>query len=88
MCIRDRVTEGEIVDAIRRKAGATSLDGIKRRVRPGMGRCQGGFCSPRIMEILSRELHIDILDVVKNTQDSKVLTGTTKKAVMGGENDD
>ncbi|MFY9114756.1 MAG: NAD(P)/FAD-dependent oxidoreductase [Dethiobacteria bacterium] len=88
VCRCEQVTEGEIVDAIRRKAGATSLDGIKRRVRPGMGRCQGGFCSPRIMEILSRELHIDILDVVKNTQDSKVLTGTTKKAVMGGENDD
>ncbi len=78
VCRCELVTEGEIVDAIRRKAGATTLDGIKRRVRPGMGRCQGGFCAPRVMEILSRELNIDILDVVKDSKNSNVLTGMTK----------
>jgi len=81
VCRCEQVTEGEIVDAIRRKAGATSLDGIKRRVRPGMGRCQGGFCSSRTMEILSRELQISVLDVVKKGKDSRVLTGTTKKGI-------
>lgn len=78
VCRCEMVTEGEIVDAITRKAGATSLDGIKRRVRPGMGRCQGGFCSPRVMEIIARELNVSILDVVKDSSGSRVLTGKTK----------
>ena len=50
------ITEGEIIDAIHRPLGAKSLDGVKRRTRAGMGRCQAGFCSPRTMEILAREL--------------------------------
>ena len=65
ICRCETVTEGEIVDAIRRPAGAVTLDGVKRRVRAGMGRCQGGFCSPRVMEILSRELGIPFTDVTK-----------------------
>ena len=52
------ISEGEIIDAIRRSPGARSLDGIKRRVRAGMGRCQSGFCMPGVMKILSRELGI------------------------------
>lgn len=55
ICRCETVTEAEIVDAIRR--GATTVDGVKRRTRAGMGRCQGGFCGPRVMEILSRELN-------------------------------
>jgi glycerol-3-phosphate dehydrogenase len=65
ICRCETVTEGEIVDAIRRPAGAVTLDGVKRRVRAGMGRCQGGFCSPRVMEILSRELGIPFTEVTK-----------------------
>ena len=56
ICRCEMVTEGEIIDAIRRPLGAKSLDGVKRRTRAGMGRCQSGFCSPRTMEILAREL--------------------------------
>ncbi len=52
VCRCETVTEGEIIDCIRRNAGATTVKGVKKRVRPGMGRCQGGFCGPRIMEIL------------------------------------
>ncbi len=65
ICRCESVTEGEIVDSIRRPCGATTLDGVKRRVRAGMGRCQGGFCAPRVMEILSRELGIPFTDVTK-----------------------
>lgn len=65
ICRCESVTEGEIVDSIRGECGAVSLDGVKRRVRAGMGRCQGGFCSPRVMEILSRERGIAFTDVTK-----------------------
>ena len=78
VCRCELVTEAEIVDAIQRKAGANSIDALKRRVRTGMGRCQGGFCSPRVMEILSRELNIDMCEVVKDSPNSRILTGMTK----------
>ncbi len=58
------ISEGEVIDAIRR--GATTLDGVKRRAGTGMGRCQGGFCSPRIMEILARELNKPISEIMKD----------------------
>ena len=63
ICRCETVTEGEIVNAIRRPLGARSLDGVKRRTRAGMGRCQSGFCAPRTMEILARELHMDPLEL-------------------------
>jgi glycerol-3-phosphate dehydrogenase len=78
ICRCENITEGEIIDVIRRKAGATSVDGVKRRARPGSGRCQGGFCAPRVMEILSRELNLDVDDIVKDGPDSIILTGKTK----------
>lgn len=65
ICRCETVTEGEILDAIRRPLGARSLDGIKRRTRTTMGRCQGGFCSARIMAILARELGIPLTAVTK-----------------------
>lgn len=55
VCRCERITEGEIVDAIHRNCGAMTLNGVKRRVRPGGGRCQGGFCGPKVLEILARE---------------------------------
>jgi glycerol-3-phosphate dehydrogenase len=79
VCRCERVTEGEIVDAIRRRAGATTLDGVKRRVRPGMGRCQGGFCGPRLVEILARELGVPVTAVRKDGPGSYLLTGATKQ---------
>ncbi len=78
ICRCENITEGEIVDVINRKAGATTLDGVKRRARPGSGRCQGGFCGPRVMEIIARELDLDMKDVVKDGKGSYILTGETK----------
>ncbi len=65
VCRCEVVTEGEIVDSIRRPVGAKDLDGVKRRTRAGMGRCQAGFCTPRIMEIISRELGCDMQEQVR-----------------------
>ena len=78
ICRCEYITEGEIVDVIKRKAGATTLDGVKRRARPGSGRCQGGFCAPRVMEILARELDMDMKDVLKDGKGSYILTEKTK----------
>jgi len=65
ICRCETVTEGEIVDAIHETCGARTLDGIKRRTRAGMGRCQGGFCGPKVTQILARELDIPITEVLK-----------------------
>lgn len=73
ICRCEMVTEGEILDAIRRPLGATTTDGVKRRVRAGMGRCQAGFCSPKVVEILSRELGIDESQVIKAEEGSYYL---------------
>ncbi len=66
VCRCEGVTEGEIVDAIRRFPGAVSVDGVKRRTRAGMGRCQGGFCLPKVLRILSRETGIPMTELTKN----------------------
>lgn len=79
ICRCEQISEGEIVDAIHRVPGAKSLDGVKRRVRAGMGRCQGGFCSPKVMEILSRELGIPQTELTKSGGSSKLLAGYTKE---------
>ena len=78
VCRCENVTEGEIVDSIRRPLGATDLDGVKRRTRAGMGRCQMGFCTPRIMEILSRELGKDMTEITKYGKGSRVVVGRTE----------
>lgn len=79
ICRCESVTEGEIIDAIHRPVGAKSLDGVKRRTRAGMGRCQSGFCSPRTMEILERELHLKMEDITKSGGCSVIVTGRTKE---------
>ena len=73
ICRCEQISEGEIVDCIHVVCGATTVKGVKKRVRPGMGRCQGGFCEPRVVEILARELHISPLEVVLDQKDSKIL---------------
>ncbi|WP_350342734.1 NAD(P)/FAD-dependent oxidoreductase [Proteinivorax tanatarense] len=78
VCRCEYITEGEIVEAIHKGVGATTVDGIKRRARPGSGRCQGGFCGPRVMEILARETNKDITEIEKERQGSFILTGETK----------
>lgn len=81
ICRCESITEGEIIDAIHRPLGARSLDGVKRRTRAGMGRCQAGFCSPKTMEIISRELKCSPLEITKSGGDSKIVVGLSK----GGE---
>ena len=76
VCRCETVTEAEIVDAIRR--GATTLDAVKRRTRAGMGRCQGGFCSPRVMEILSRELARPYPALTKDGGGSRLVVAPTR----------
>ena len=71
ICRCEMITEGEIIDAIRRPLGAKSLDGVKRRTRAGMGRCQAGFCSPRTMEILARERCVNQSEITKSGGNSK-----------------
>ena len=81
ICRCESVTEGEIIDAIHRVPGARSLDGVKRRTRAGMGRCQAGFCSPRVMEILARELGVPLSDITKAGGSSKIIVGVNKDAL-------
>ncbi len=75
VCRCETVTEAEIREAIRRPVGARTLDGIKRRTRAGMGRCQAGFCTQRTLEILAEELKISPLDVTKCGGGSKLVQG-------------
>ena len=79
VCRCESITEGEIIQAIRTNPGARDLDGVKRRTRAQMGRCQGGFCGPQIVEILSRELGIPYEEVTKSGEGSYVNIGRTKE---------
>ncbi len=81
VCRCEKVTEGEIIDAIRRPLGAKSLDGVKRRTRAGMGRCQAGFCSPRTMEILARERKVSMFDITKSGGASDIITDYNKDSL-------
>ncbi|MBQ4452036.1 MAG: NAD(P)/FAD-dependent oxidoreductase [Clostridia bacterium] len=82
ICRCETITEGEIVDAIRSPIPPVSVDGIKRRAGTGMGRCQGGFCGPRVLEILARELEIDPKQVLKDQAGSYILADETKTGGM------
>lgn len=81
ICRCEMITEGEILDAVRRPLGARSLDGIKRRTRAGMGRCQAGFCTPRTMEILNRECGIPMTEITKSGGNSCLVAGTNKDRI-------
>ncbi len=84
VCRCETITEGEMLDAIHRVPGARSLDGVKRRTRGGMGRCQGGFCSPRVAELIAQELGMPITEVTKAGGESKLLVGTIQTAMKEG----
>lgn len=79
ICRCETVTEGEIVEAIHRPIVPRSIDGIKRRCNAGMGRCQGGFCGPRVHEILSRELNLPLDQILMDEEGSYILTQPTKE---------
>jgi len=78
ICRCENITEGDIVDAIKAPIGATTLEGVKRRCRAGMGRCQSGFCGPKVQEILARELGRTLDEVMLEKNASYILTGRTK----------
>lgn len=78
ICRCETITEGEILDAINAPAGARDVDGVKRRTRAGMGRCQGGFCGSKVVELLARELNVEINEITKCGGESKILYDRTK----------
>ncbi|MBO4321695.1 MAG: NAD(P)/FAD-dependent oxidoreductase [Clostridia bacterium] len=78
VCRCETVTEGEIIEAVHRPIPPRSIDAVKRRCGAGLGRCQGGFCSPRVHEILSRELGIPMENICLDKQGSFIITGQTK----------
>ncbi len=78
VCRCETITEGEILDAIHAPAGARDVDGVKRRTRAGMGRCQGGFCGSKVVEILARELNVPMNEITKFGGESKIMYDKTK----------
>ena len=87
VCRCEEISKGEILDALNSGLCVPTLDGIKRRLRPGMGRCQGGFCSPLVMEIIAEFLGSDLSSVKKDSPLSHISLGSTKsrKNVRGGD---
>jgi glycerol-3-phosphate dehydrogenase len=85
ICRCETIPEKEILNAIHSPVGATTVDGVKFRCRPGMGRCQGGFCRPRVMEILARELKIPYEKVTKRGEDTRILLSKTKEILINQE---
>ena len=81
ICRCETITEGEILDAIHSPVGATTVNGVKRRCNAGMGRCQGGFCGPRVQAILARELGVSPTEILMDQAGSWVLCGETKQSV-------
>lgn len=85
ICRCETITEGEIVACLHAPIAPATVDGVKKRCNAGMGRCQGGFCGPRIVEIISRELGIPMDQVLLNKEGTVILTGETKQ---GGNSND
>lgn len=79
ICRCEQISEGEIAACIHSVCGARTVKGVKKRVRPGMGRCQGGFCEPRVLEILARELGLDPTEIVLDEAGSKILDSVNRK---------
>ncbi len=80
VCRCEGISEGEILDAIRSNPPAHDVDGVKRRTRAGMGRCQGGFCAPYVMELIAKEQGIALESVTKSGGNSRMAVGRTKEA--------
>lgn len=79
VCVCNMITEGEIVDAIRRPLGARTVEGIKRRTGAGLGRCRGAHCFSKIISILARETNKNLTDIVKDSKNSKILLNRIKE---------
>lgn len=93
ICRCEQISEGEILEAIHSPLGATTVKGIKKRCRPGMGRCQGGFCEPLVVNLIARELGMSPMDVTLDGEGSSLLIGMTKQdkksnpVAKGGQNE-
>ena len=79
ICSCNCISEGEIVDCIRRPLGARTVEGVKRRTGIGLGSCNGAYCNMKIIKILAREMDRDILSIVDDSTESKVLVGRIKE---------
>ena len=88
ICRCEGVTKGEIAAAFDSLLPPTTLDGVKRRVRAGMGRCQGGFCTPFVLEIMEQKLRVAPVEITKKGGDSFLVSGYTRPSTKGGEGDD
>jgi len=78
VCRCEEISRGEIIDALHRSVPCETVDGIKRRCRPGMGRCQGGFCGPLVAKIISEEKGIPLEEVCKSDAKSRLLIRKSK----------
>ena len=85
VCRCEEISKGEVLDALRRDVPCDTIDGVKRRARPGMGRCQGGFCGPQVLEIIAKEKGLALSAVGKESDRSELLLGRTKQARAEGE---
>ncbi len=81
VCRCEEISEGEIRDSLRSPVPVTTLDGLKRRARVGAGRCHGGFCTPRVLEIMAEELEVKMTDITKKGGHSEFLYSETKGAI-------
>ena len=78
ICRCEKISLGEVIDCIELNCGATTIKGVKKRCRPGFGKCQGGFCEPLVLEILSKELGKNPLEIRYANKDSYILKEETK----------
>ena len=78
VCRCEEISRGEILDALRSNVCVPTVDGVKKRVRPGMGRCQGGFCSPQVVRIIAEFLGVPLSEVRKSSADAPITFGPTK----------
>ena len=83
VCRCEEISKGEILDALRSPLCVPTVDGVKKRVRPGMGRCQGGFCSPLVVQIIAEFLGVPLSEVRKSSAESVILYGETKGGAVG-----
>ncbi len=79
VCRCETITEGEIVDSLFMPVPAKTIDGVKRRTNAGMGRCQGGFCGPKVFEIIKRDLHLPYDEIYQDRDGSQVVVSLTKE---------
>jgi bacterioferritin-associated ferredoxin len=79
ICSCNNISEGEIVDSIRRPLGARTVEGVKRRTGIGLGSCNGSYCNMKIIKILAREMNKGLLSIVDDSMDSKILVGRIKE---------